>query len=164
MRLLSLLALIVLAGCTPPSDGPPGSAEREAIADSLIRLIEDAYDFGHPDAGNRLLALYPDSGRVIAAAAGRVTTTREELAGAIGAFWEQVGRNMRGARWQWDSIHVDVLSRHSAVLTAAYRIPHVTPAGRPHVVAGAWTAVFARQPGGAWRIVHEHLSDVPPPS
>jgi hypothetical protein len=32
--------------------------------------------------------------------------------------------------------------------------------GAPHVIGGAWTAVFARR-DGRWAIVQEHLSDVP---
>jgi ketosteroid isomerase-like protein len=55
---------------------------------------------------------------------------------------------------------VDVLSPDAAVLTTTYRVPHQTPDGRPHVIGGAWTAVFARR-DGRWQIVQEHLSDVP---
>jgi ketosteroid isomerase-like protein len=51
-------------------------------------------------------------------------------------------------------------SPDAAVVTTTYRVPHLTPAGAPHVLAGAWTAVFARR-GGRWVIVQEHLSDVP---
>jgi hypothetical protein len=32
----------------------------------------------------------------------------------------------------------------------------------PHVIGGAWTAVFANR-GGRWVIVQEHLSDAPTP-
>lgn len=161
LTLLAPFLMASLAGCAG-REASPSAPERRAIADTLTALIESAYDFSRPDAGARLLALYPDTGRVIAAAAGRVTTTRDELASAIEGFWSQVGRHMQGARWQWDTVHVDVLSRDAAVLTAAYRIPHATPAGRAHLVQGAWTAVFVRRADG-WRIVHEHLSDVPPP-
>jgi hypothetical protein len=47
------------------------------------------------------------------------------------------------------------------VLTTTYSVAHVTPAGAPHVIAGAWTAAFQRR-AGRWVIVQEHLSDVPP--
>ena len=57
-------------------------------------------------------------------------------------------------------MHVDVLGPDAAVLTATYTIPHRTPRGDPHVVGGAWTAVFGRR-GGRWAIVQEHLSDRP---
>jgi ketosteroid isomerase-like protein len=57
-------------------------------------------------------------------------------------------------------MYVDVLAPGAAVVTTTYRVPHITPAGEPHVIAGAWTAVF-QQRDGRWVIVHEHLSDVP---
>jgi hypothetical protein len=56
-------------------------------------------------------------------------------------------------------MHVEVLSRDAATLTTSYRVPHLTPKGEPHVIAGAWTAVFVRR-GGRWVIIQEHLSDV----
>ena len=55
---------------------------------------------------------------------------------------------------------VDVLGPDAAVLTTTYRVPHRTPRGDPHVIAGAWTAVFERR-GGKWVIIQEHLSDLP---
>jgi hypothetical protein len=55
---------------------------------------------------------------------------------------------------------VDVLAPDAAVMTATYRVPHLTPQGMPHVVAGAWTAVLVKR-GGRWLIIQEHLSDAP---
>jgi hypothetical protein len=31
----------------------------------------------------------------------------------------------------------------------------------PHVIGGAWTAVFEKR-GGRWYVIQEHLSDLPP--
>lgn len=139
------------------------AAERRAIADSLSALVTDAYDFTKPDATSRLLALYPDSGRVISAAGGRVTSTRAALRSEIESFWQRVGQNMQGPRFLLGSSYVDVITRDAAVMTFAYSIPHQTPDGRPHVVTGAWTT-FWRREGGRWQIVQEHLSDAPPPT
>ena len=163
MKLCALLASLVVlaAACDQPNAGHPSRAESDAIADTLTRLMSQAYDFARPGVRQRLLSLYPDSGRVISAAAGRITTTREELDSAIGTFWQYVGQNMRDPEWRWSDVHVDVLSRDAAVVTAGYSIPHHTPAGRPHTISGAWTAVFERR-DGRWTIVQEHLSDVPP--
>jgi ketosteroid isomerase-like protein len=58
-------------------------------------------------------------------------------------------------------MYIDVLAPDAAVLTATYRIPHITPQGHPHTVGGAWTAVFQRR-AGKWVIVQEHLSDFVP--
>jgi hypothetical protein len=154
--------LLLLAACraAEPSAGALRPAERRAIADSLTRLVHDAYDLSRPDPVAGFLSLYPDSGRVVSAAAGRVTTSRDSLAAQIRSFWENVGRNMRDPRWTWEGTWVDVLSRDAAVLTTRYRVPHLTPAGEPHTIGGAWTAVFVRREG-RWMIVQEHLSDIP---
>lgn len=136
------------------------AAERRAIADSLTALVIDAYDLGRSDAVERLLALYPDSGRVISAASGRVTTTRDTLAGEIRGFWQRVGQNMRSPRFELGNSYVDLITRDAAVVTLTYRIPHLTPRNTPHTVSGAWTMLWRRQ-DGRWRIVQEHLSDSP---
>jgi hypothetical protein len=161
LRTTVAISLIAVSACDRISSSDHASvAEGEAIADTLTRLMSEAYDFSRPGVRERLLSLYPDSGRVISAAAGRVTTDRTELDSAIGTFWQYVGQNMRDPQWVWRDVHVDVLSRDAAVVTASYTIPHHTPAGRPHTIAGAWTAVFQRR-NGRWVVVQEHLSDVP---
>lgn len=151
-------ALPFLAACQQPEQIPP--AERQAIADTLTALVSTAYDFRQPKVLERLLGLYPDSGRVISAAAGRVTTTRDTLAGELRGFWERVGRNMREPRFLLGSTYVDLITRNAAVVTLTYSIPHLTPRNTPHTVSGAWTMLWRRQ-GGRWRIVQEHLSDTP---
>ena len=134
--------------------------QRLAIADSLEALVKQAYDFAQPNPTQRLLSLYPDSGRVISAAAGRVTSTRAVLATEIAGFWQRVGQNMKGPKFLIGSSYVDVLTPDAAVMTFSYSIPHTTPMGRPHTVAGAWTTLWRRE-GGRWMIVQEHLSDTP---
>jgi uncharacterized protein (TIGR02246 family) len=124
-------------------------------------MIVAAYDITKPgDPVARMLSLYPPSGGVVSASGGRVSVARDSLEAGIRSFWEYVGQNMRNPRWQWDPMHVDVLSRDAAVVTATYTIPHLTPRGQPHVIAGAMTQVFARR-DGRWVVVQEHLSDVP---
>jgi hypothetical protein len=162
LRHATLIAAIALGACEPNSSATRGvsDAEREAIADTLTGLIAQAYDFSRNGVSERLLSLYPDTGRVVAAAAGQVTTSKAALESAIGSFWESVGQNMRNPQWVWGDIYVDVLASDAAAVTATYSIPHHTPLGRPHTIAGAWTAVFVRR-GGEWVVVQEHLSDVP---
>ena len=154
-------------GCTTETPGPlpaevPGasgvsSGARRAIGDTVTRLIEEAYDFTRPDPVRRIMALYPDSGPVISASNGRISSSRDTLESGIASFWEAMGRNMQQPKWVWGERHVDVLSPTAAVMTATYTIPHTAPSGAAHVVGGAWTAVF-RKRDGAWRIIHEHLS------
>ena len=162
LSVLSALAPALLLGaCRESGDRPLPRAERAASADSIVRQVTRAYQLDTPDAPARMMSLYPLSGSVVSAAGGRVTTSRDTLGANIRAFWENVGRNMREPRWVWESMRVDVLAPNAAVMTATYRVVHRTPAGEPHVIGGAWTAVFERR-AGHWVIVHEHLSDVPP--
>ncbi len=148
----------MLTACTDPLRVSP--TDRRAIADTLSALVTNAYDLSKPDPAARLLSLYPDSGRIISAVAGRVTTTRDTLAGEIAGFWQRVGRNMQNPRFVLGSTYVDVITRDAAVLTLVYSIPHTTPQGTPHTVSGAWTMLWRRE-NGRWRIVQEHLSDTP---
>ena len=150
-----------LSACEPDSGTRIDAARQKAIGDTLTALIRSAYDLRAKDVVARLMSLYPDSGRVISASGGRVTTTRDSLEAGIKSFYEYVGRNMQDPTWIWGRPFVDVLSPDAAVVTTTYRVPHRTPAGAPHTIAGAWTAVFARR-GGKWVIVQEHLSGIPP--
>jgi ketosteroid isomerase-like protein len=155
------LALVAVVSCRGAEEPALTDAHRAAIADTLKRMIVSAYDLTRPgDAVARLMSLYPDSGTIISASGGRVTTSRRELEEEIRAFWDNVGRNMRDPKWTWGEMHVDVMSPSSAVVTSTYRVPHLTPRGEPHVIAGAWTAAFERR-RGRWVIVQEHLSDLP---
>lgn len=160
-----LVLLIAASACkateapgapTPSVSGVSADGQR-AIADTITRLIESAYDLSQPAAVERLMSLYPDSGPVISATDGRFTASRDSIRGAIESFWESMGRNMQRPRWVWGERRVDVLSPTSAVLTATYTIPHSAPSGELHTIGGAWTAVFQKR-RGRWVIIHEHLS------
>lgn len=135
-------------------------ATRAQIADSLETLVKSAYDFSKPEVVRSLLALYPDSGRVISASAGHVSATRTALAVEIASFWQRVGQNMQNPKFIIGSSYVDVITNNAAVMTFSYTIPHTTPLGLPHTVSGAWTTFWRRQ-NGRWMIVQEHLSDTP---
>lgn len=158
----SLAASAALIGCADvvPATSALSAAERSAIGDSVRLLLQRTYTFEDDSVVPRFMQLYPDSGRIVSAASGSFTTTRDSLQAALVAFWEGAGRYMRRPRWEWDDMLVDVLSRDAVVITARYRVPHWTPDGNPHVLGGAWTTVWARR-GGRWVIVQEHLSDLP---
>lgn len=157
----AILVLVALAACGRSGGESLSTTERAAVADTLRSMLVSAYDLSKPgDAVGRLMSLYPANGPVVSASGGLVSVSRDSLEAGIRAFWENVGRNMRQPKWEWGQMHVDVLSRDAAVVTTTYRVPHLTPRGEPHVIAGAWTAVFQRR-DGRWVIVQEHLSDVP---
>ena len=147
----SALAL-ACSGTPRPASGPDA-----ALADTLGQLIQHAYDFSRPGAVQRMTSLYPDSGRVISASGGQLITSADSVRSGIREFWDDVGRNMRSARWEWNSVYVDRLGPDAAVLTGTWSIPHIAPNNQPHVIRGAWTAVF-RRVDGRWKIVQEHLS------
>jgi len=152
------VAVTLAVGCGTTATMSAG--ERQAIADSISRQVKSAYDLSKPNVEERLLSLYPPSGRVVSAASGQVLTSRDSLAMGIKAFWENVGVNMRDPKWIWDLMVVDVLAPNAAVMTAKYHIPHLTPHNQPHTLGGAWTAVFEKR-DGRWYIIQEHLSDLP---
>lgn len=156
------LAAILTLACRPASDTTLTDADRTAIAATIERRVKAAYDLGADDVLAGLMSLYPKDGPVYSASGGRVTTSRDTLEAAVRQFWNYVGRNMREPKWEWTTMEVDVLSPAAAVMTTTYRVPHLTPNGQPHVIGGAWTAVFAKR-DGEWVIVHEHLSDSPSP-
>lgn len=165
---LTALAALGAASCDGASR-PPSDAERRAIADTITRRLEAVYDFS-ADTGSRrahvvdrLMSLYPDSGRVVSAAAGRVVASRDTLQAEVRHFWEWIGTNMREPRTRWGPRYVDVLSPTAAVVTTTFAIDHLTPQGQPHTITTAWTALFEKR-GGRWVIVQEHLSDRPMPA
>jgi len=162
-RILALLtgsAVVFQFACGPESPRPGSDSQRKAIADSLRTLVVNAYDFSKPDVVDRLMSLYPESGPIYSTSTGHITTTRDSLRAEIETFWKYVGSNMRDPKWQWTAMHIDVLAPDAAVMSATYRVPHMTPMNMEHVIAGAWTAVWVNR-GGKWVVTHEHLSDVP---
>jgi len=162
-RALQLTVLVVahllMAGCDSAEDKLSASEEAQ-IRETIRRQVTETYDLARPGAVERLLSLYPESGPVFSTSSGHVSKSRGELEQQIRTFWQYVGSNMRSPKWEWTSMHIDVLSRDAAVLTASYRIPHLTPRNTPHVIAGAWTAAFVKR-NGRWVVIQEHLSDVP---
>lgn len=158
-RCVTALALALPLACGDRTR-PVTPERRREITAQIEREVRDAYDLSRPDVEQRLLSLYADTGRLVSAAGGRVLTSRDSLFAGIRYFWENVGVNMRNPRWIWDQMIVDVVAPDVAVMTATYHIPHLNPRGQPHVLGGAWTAVFVER-DGQWKIVDEHLSDLP---
>jgi ketosteroid isomerase-like protein len=154
--------VVALAGCGPPGQAAPdlGPAANAALTDTLKARIAAAYDFSRPGVAERMSSLYPDTGRVISVSGGNVITSPDSLRAGIQAFWRNTGQNMRDAKWVWGDVYLDRLGPDAAVLTGTWTIPHIAPTGRPHVLRGAWTALF-RRIGGRWMIVTEHLSSPP---
>lgn len=164
LRHLVALIVIVAPACSNevPAVVPLTEGDRRVIGDSIRALLERTYVFDGTDPVPRFMRLYPDSGGVVSAASGGFSTARDSVQSALTTFWTTTGQNMQHPKWTWGAMAIDVLSRDAAVVTARYTIPHWTPAGRPHVLGGAWTSVWANR-GGRWMIIQEHLSDLPRP-
>lgn len=152
-------ALIWAAGCGSQTDQvTPEVAAR--VQREVEQTLREAYDISKPDVVQRMLAIYPTSGRIISANTGRATTTRDSISVAVNEFWEFVGVNMKAPKWEWGDMFVDVLSPTAAVVTATYSIPHRNPNNQVHVLGGAMTVVFQKR-GDKWVVIQEHLSDAP---
>jgi len=160
IRVFAATAILAQSACKADSPRPMSAGQRKEIADSIRALVTETYDLGRPNAVQRLMSLYPETGPVYSTSSGHVSTTRAALEQQIETFWKYVGSNMRNPKWEWTSMQIDVLAPDAAVITASYRVPHLTPRNTPHVIAGAWTAVFVKR-GGRWVVIQEHLSDTP---
>jgi hypothetical protein len=156
----AICGLTVFALACTTADDQLTPARTEAIRVEIEKTLRDAYDLSKAGVAERMLSLYPPSGRVVSATGGSVFASRDSIETGIRYFWNNVGINMRDPRWVWDRFYIDVLSPNAAVATATYKIPHRTPRNEPHVLGGAMTAVFERR-GGRWVIIQEHLSDLP---
>ncbi|NOT10147.1 MAG: SnoaL-like domain-containing protein [Gemmatimonadales bacterium] len=152
------VTLMLLGACQSGTAYPPGSDA--ALADTLKGRIAEGYDFTRPGAAERMSDLYPDTGQVVSASGGNIIASADSLRAGIATFWQSVGQNMRNPKWVWGDVYVERLGNDAAVLTGTWSIPHIAPTGQPHVIQGAWTAVF-RRIGGRWMIVAEHLSSPP---
>lgn len=158
--LITLLAATFLVGCAP-GGGELSPEQRRAIASEIDAKVRDAYDLSKPGSEQRMIALYADTGRIVSASTGRAIASRDTVIEGIRLFWKYVGANMKQPKWTWTNTYVDVLSPNAAVFTGTYRVPHLTPRGEPHEIAGAMTLVFQKR-GQKWGVVQEHLSDAPP--
>lgn len=160
---LDALIVVIALGCSTGGQAEDlGAPERQAIADSVRSVLERTYVFDGTDPVPRFMKLYPDTGSVVSAASGGFTLGRDSVERALTAFWTGTGQFMQQPSWTWGAMNIDVLSRDAVVVTARYTIPHWTPAGRPHVLGGAWTSIWTHR-NGRWTIVQEHLSDLPRP-
>lgn len=155
---LHFLPLVFALGC---SGAAPAKVDTAKISSEVEQTLRDAYDLSKPGLTERMLALYPRTGRVVSATSGAAMLSRDSLEAGIRYFWDNVGVNMRNPRWEWTNFWVDVQSPTSAVVTATYRVPHLNPRNEPHVIAGAMTMLMEKQ-DGRWVIRQEHLSDLPP--
>jgi hypothetical protein len=154
----------ILSACARGhGEGVVSGESAQAIADTIRGILETTYRFDSGAVVQRFMRVYPSSGRVVSAASGGFTESRDSLESALHAFWEGTGKYMVDPTWKWGPMAIEVLSPRAAVVTARYTIPHWTPDGNPHVLGGVWTSVWMRN-ADHWAIIQEHLSDLPRPA
>src|SRR5437764_12712887 len=105
----SFLLLLFAFGCARDfqSDTVTDS-QRKAIAADVEQAMREAYDLSKPNVADRMLSLYPTSGRIISATGGRVLSSRDSLEAGIRYLWSSVVSNMRNPKWIWERFYVDV--------------------------------------------------------
>lgn len=154
----SVALVFATAGCADRS-AVSGDANA-ALADTLKSVISVAYDFSRPGVVERMKALYDANGSTVSASEGAVVASLDSIRNGLDSFWDRAGKNMIDPVWTWGPVMVRRLGNDAAVLTGKWSIPHIAPNNMPHVLEGAWTAVFVKTENG-WKITHEHLSAPP---
>src|SRR5205814_7504986 len=76
----SFLLLLFAFGCARDSQSDHVTdSQRKAIAADVEQAMREAYDLSKPNVADRMLSLYPTSGRIISATGGRVLSSRDSL-------------------------------------------------------------------------------------
>src|SRR5436853_1478561 len=119
-----MVAGALAAACaTGPSRGVD-SAQAVLIRKQVESAFRETYDLSKPGLADRMLAMYPKTGRIVSASGGQAHVARDSIENGIRYFWSSVGANMREPTWIWEHFYVDVLSPTAVVVTATYRVPH----------------------------------------
>ena len=145
-RRLSIGSRRPAAACQSGSDDLSRPARRQAIADTLTRMVRSAYDLKAPNPVARFMSLLPHSGRVISASGGRMTTNATPSnpeSSRSGSSSARTCRIRRGSGETTGRCPVrQCRGGHHDVSNSPSHACRRTP-----TVAGAWTAVFARRAG-----------------
>src|SRR5688572_14476454 len=106
-RRLALFGILAVAtsACADHSSPTLSDADKKTIADSLKKLVVSSYNLSAPNAVQRMMSLYPESGPIYSTASGHISTTRPQLQAQVDTFWHYVGSNMRNPRWEWTAMH-----------------------------------------------------------
>ena len=157
-----LIAFALLSACNDaPRSGGGGvrqsGSTAEASADdagrTVLRAYVDAATRGDPEA---MLALYSSTSDISSVAQGDLRRGRDAVRADLDS---SAGPD---ARFQLTAGTADVrrLGDSAMLVVAPVTISAQTDTG-PARIHGALTLVAANE-GGAWRIVHDHFSFVPP--
>ena len=150
---LVLLLLVGSAACAPGRRPPPNfqpetdySAERDAIREVLRRQVA-AWNAG--DLGD-FMAGYAQTDSLRFASGG---TVRRGWQMTLERYQQTYPDRTAMGTLAFSDLDVRVLSDEAAYVFGRWRLTRAEDAP-----GGLFTLVFAQQPSGAWRIVHDHTS------
>lgn len=160
-KLLIGVAALALAGCNvekssttnEPSRAGTSGPLSQADAEKIVATAEGAWSSNRIEA---VMANYADGAVVFDTSTLPPTTDRNVQARGNAAFL-----TMKPADFRVDPRHVQLLDDDTIVASGVLSFTANVGAARP-VLKTRYTQVYQRQPDGAFKIVHEHMSSPPP--
>lgn len=150
------IVMALAVGCSAPEGAPSAvgsgamtSEERAAIAQTVSARFDEVAEATNTLDFSRLLSLYQASDELTYVAAGRINRTHAVMAGLI----ESQFRGVAAADLGWTEVHVDVLARDVAIVTAGYEFAAMLETGAATGSAGTFTCVYVLR-DGVWEIRH----------
>ena len=160
-RILISVAALGLAGCnvqksaTADAIGQSESGARLTQADAE-KIVADAEAAWSSNRVETVMGNYADGAVVFDTSALPPTTDRNIQTRGNAAFL-----TMKPADFRVDPRHVQLLDNDTIVASGVLSFTANIGAARP-VLKTRYTQVYQRQPDGAFKIVHEHMSSPPP--
>jgi ketosteroid isomerase-like protein len=136
---------------------PPASPELDAAQRAAIEEAVRQAAWQHLKSENAAVALSHYEPDAILASNGSLYPSFERFAEDAREFYRTLRQIDLAA---WDEMHVQILGRDAAVLTATVRWSSIDTGGVRTDLKGVWTAVFVRRAEG-WKICTRHESFEP---
>ena len=160
-KLLMSVAALGLAGCTDQQSAPTaatgqgdsGAPVTQADAEKIVAAAEAAWNSGRVET---VMANYTDGAVVFDTTTLPPTTDRNIQTRGNAAFL-----TMKPSDFRVDPRHVQLLDQDTIVASGVLSFTADVGAARP-VLKTRYTQVYQRQPDGAFKVVHEHMSSPPP--
>ncbi len=158
-KLLMGVAALALAGCNV-QNSTPNDVDRDSTVERLTqadaeKIVIDAEAAWSSDRIEMVMANYADGAVVFDTSTLPATTDRNIQTRGNAAFL-----TMKPADFRVDPRHVQLLDNDTIVASGVLSFTANVGAARP-VLKTRYTQVYQRQPDGAFKIVHEHMSSPP---
>ena len=160
-RLFIGVAALAMAGCNVEKSTTADGAQQSAASKTLSqtdadKIVTDAESAWSSNRVETVMANYADNAVVFDTSTLAATTDRNVLTRGNAAFL-----TMKPADFRVDPRHVQLLDNDTIVASGVLSFTANIGAARP-VLKTRYTQVYHRQPDGAFKIVHEHMSSPPP--